>query len=234
MKKLLVPVLMLSLGLLAGCEDEEKNSVSTKSRTLFTIIDGTESYTNICFESTLNDWAPIPMYDDGTNGDVTAGDHIWSLLVDVTDSGEWGAIEDDGSAKGLWLIASTIGSNPSFTLNADGTVTGTTSYTIPAPGNKADILFTLTDETESLTKVKFKGSANGWTLVDMYDDGTHGDVTSGDHTWSVTLNLESGEWGAIEEDGSAFGQWLISGKNPSYSVSGDGTVSGTTSYTYSK
>ncbi len=82
--------------------------------------------------------------------------------------------------------------------------------------------------------MKFKGSVNGWTPVAMYDDGTHGDVTAGDHIWSLTLNVESGEWGAIEDDGSEYGQWLISGSNPAYTVANDGTVSGTTSYTYSK
>ena len=39
------------------------------------------------------------MYDDGTNGDETANDHVWTVHVEGITAGdhEWGAIENDGS-----------------------------------------------------------------------------------------------------------------------------------------
>jgi hypothetical protein len=55
------------------------------------------------------------MYDDGTNGDGVAGDHLWSLKLDlVVDAGaetwEWGALDGPG---GSWLIE---GANEQFAL----------------------------------------------------------------------------------------------------------------------
>ncbi|MCF8372720.1 MAG: lamin tail domain-containing protein [Bacteroidales bacterium] len=114
------------------------NNMSPPYDVLFTVIDGTMSYTDINFKSFYDGWNWHQMYDDGTNGDVTSGDNTWSVILNVPGgTWDWGAIEDDGSVDGLWLI---LGTNPSFTLAPDGTVTGQTSYEIPAPGTDS-ILF---------------------------------------------------------------------------------------------
>jgi len=65
------------------------------------------------------------MYDDGTTGDLVAGDHIWSvavdLVVDATAPWEWGF-----NINGAW---GPTAPNPSFTL-ADATAK-TVTYVIP-------------------------------------------------------------------------------------------------------
>ena len=35
------------------------------------------------YKGTATDWAVVQMFDDGTNGDVTADDHTWTVVVDV-------------------------------------------------------------------------------------------------------------------------------------------------------
>jgi len=195
----------------------------------FTVIDSTFQYSKIMFKGTPTGWDTIPMYDDGTNGDPVAGDHEWTVVVDVLEgSHEWGAIEDDGSTWGIWLIQ---GPNPSFTLTGT-TVTGQTSYTIPPVGGYLDVTFTLTDPLQQYVKIMYKGTATNWDTIPMWDDGTHGDITANDGTWTVIINCPEGshEWGAIEDDGSQWGIWLIVGPNLTFTVTGT-TVTGTTSYT---
>jgi hypothetical protein len=197
----------------------------------FTIDDQTQSYEKIMFKGTPTDWATIDMFDDGTNGDETAGDHIWTVIVAVDDGDhEWGAIEDDGSANGIWLID---GPNPAFNVTG-GEVTGQTSYTIPIVEevfisqafmvdnqNAANVPFTL---------VQYKGTATNWANIDMYDDGTNGDETAGDHIWTVlvedTVPVGDHEWGAVDQDDN----WLISGPNVAFSVDASGNVTGQTTY----
>ena len=108
-----------------------------------------------------------------------------------------------------------------------------------------EVTFTVVDNSWSNTSVMYKGTATDWAVVQMFDDGTNGDVTADDHTWTVVLDVAAGdhEWGAIDIangdgtnctacDGSdGYGTWLIIGGSPSYSVSDAGDVTGTTSYT---
>jgi ABC-type cobalt transport system substrate-binding protein/predicted DNA-binding WGR domain protein len=87
------------------------------------------------------------------------------------------------------------------------------------------VLFTIIDETESYQAIEFKGAMTNWATVPM----TEGP----DFTWTLSLDIPAGtyEWGAIENDGSDDGIWLIQGPNLSVTVAGDGTVSGDVSYT---
>ena len=64
----------------------------------------------------------------------------------------------------------------------------------------------------------------GWDTISMVQNN---------HTWTLTLNLEPGtyQWGAIEDDGSANGIWLIEGPNLEVTVSESGVVTGTVTYT---
>ncbi|HMM12926.1 MAG TPA: glycogen-binding domain-containing protein, partial [Bacteroidales bacterium] len=86
------------------------------------------------------------------------------------------------------------------------------------------VTFTLVDGTGTLSNVKFKGSMTNWETLPMTKNGSQ---------WTVTLNLSPGsyEWGAIEDNGTQYGIWLIEGPNLQVSIDIDGNVSGTTSYT---
>ncbi len=62
----------------------------------FTLEDHSWSNHNIMYKGTATDWAVVQMYDDGTNGDATADDHIWTVVIDVTAGDhQWGAIDTD-------------------------------------------------------------------------------------------------------------------------------------------
>ena len=227
-----------------GDEDNEGNIAMDSASTVaydpdtsnfvtFTVVDNSWSNTNVMYKGTATDWATVAMYDDGTNGDATADDHTWTVVLEVAvGDHQWGAIEDDGSANGIWLID---GDNPAYSVSAAG-VTGTTSYTIDAYTATASgtIVFTIHDGTESYVDIEWKGTPTNWALVQMYDDGTNGDATADDHIWTVSIdNITAGDhnWGAVENDGSANGIWLISGDNPAFNLEDDLlTYHGHTSY----
>ena len=81
--------------------------------------------TGIKFKGQFNSWTEVSAFDDGTNGDATAGDKIWSLKVSAADGTyEWGAVDQDGA----WLTPGVP--NSTFTVSGSS-VTGTTSIVIP-------------------------------------------------------------------------------------------------------
>ncbi len=153
-------------------------------------------------------------------------DHTWTVVLLQVPEGdhEWGAV--DGS--GAWLI---VGPNRTFNVTG-GVVTGQTSYTIPMPSSiTVDVVFTVTDLTMSYEGLQFKGAMTGWGLVPMWDDGTHGDGTAGDHIWTVKIDSIPAdgqyEWGAVDVND----QWLISGPNMLLIIDAEGNVTGDVSYT---
>ena len=152
----------------------------------FTVIDGTQSYLDIELKGTFTNWSLVQMYDDGTNDDAVAGDHTWTVTLSVPGGAhEWGAIENDGSQWGLWLI---VGPNMSLTVNTDGTYSGQDSYEIPAPGN-IDVTFnvnmnyqiTLGNFDPLVDFVNVAGSMNGFGGSAAMDD------TDGDGIYSITI-----------------------------------------------
>ncbi len=193
-----------------------------------TVEDQTQENEKIFFKGTPTEWDTIVMYDDGTHGDVTAGDFIWTITLAMVPEGdhEWGAVNQDDT----WLIA---GPNPAFNITGT-TVTGQTSYVIPLLENAVINQVFIVDNQNAanipFSLVQYKGTLTGWATIDMYDDGTHGDETAGDHKWSVTINdtvpVGDHEWGAVDQDDN----WLISGPNRAIEVMGDGTVTGETDY----
>lgn len=196
-------------------------NVVPRANVKFTYKDFSASQYGVQIKGTMTGWNPVAMYDNGTNGDDVAGDHIWNVVLNNVGSGEWGLINYNGD----WLIS---GPNLKYEVLESGAVTGQTTYVYAV----ANVLFTLTDGTLTRTNVKFKGSATGWNTVAMHDDGLNGDVVAGDHVWSLLLNnISSGQWGAIEDDGSQWGIWLINGPNPSYTIDDNGQVQGQTNYT---
>ncbi len=197
-------------------------------------VNANPDVTFVYFKGTPTGWGNVDGYDDGTNGDATAGDNIWSATFDVECDGtahEWGAVnQDDG-----WLLE---GDNPAFTVNSDCGVEGQTSYTIPMTGGSVDLVLTVTDSNADIPSIAVKGAFGGWADIDMYDDGTNGDAMAGDGVWSVSVSADmpaagdepvSYEWGASRTDCS--NGWLIQGPNVVFSVDDSGNVSGDTNYT---
>lgn len=194
-----------------------------------TLTDENMELTNVGFKGAYGGWTTEQGYDDGTNGDVTAGDFTHTIVVMASEgSYEWGAVNLDDSEA--WLI---VGDNRVFTVDAAGNVTGETNYTVPLAGMGVTVLLTLDDTAnQSLESVSFKGSYGGWSSEPGYDDGTNGDVTADDNIWSLEVSANLGatyEWGA-ENTGCTDPAWLIMGDNRSFDVAMDGTVTGETDY----
>lgn len=182
--------------------------------------------TQVSFKGSYGGWTEVPGYDDGTNGDLVAGDHIWSLKVSAAAAGsyEWGA-----TSNGVWLL---VGPNPSFQTDAACGITGTTEYVIPAKKATVKVTLQVVDPNLNIPAISFKGAYAGWVDVAGYDDGTHGDAVAGDHKWTLQVDAEvdgTYEWGADRTD-CASPAWIIQGPNPSFHVDAAGVITGQTVY----
>ncbi len=218
---------------------------STSPLVSLTINDGSWMLEDVKFKGVLSGWALFNGFDDGTNGDSVAGDHIWTgqhpILTDGTY--EWGAIEDDGTTWGQWLLAGF----PNAEVTVSGTtVSGQTNFSI-APDSAVSagtVIFTVHDSNGDYVNgdIRWKG-APWWDnrLTPMNDLGTDGDAVAGDSIWSVTIDsVAAGTfgWGAVNWDGSSSGEWLIDpshGGNPTYTLDADlVTLHGETDYVIPK
>jgi hypothetical protein len=102
------------------------------------------------------------LYDDGTNGDATAGDHIWSVLVnlipDASVTWKWGFMQD-----GKWGV---VGPDREFTLT-DATAK-TETYVIPLKVGVNDIKSAKTvvrTEYYSIQGVKLSHPTKGIIII---------------------------------------------------------------------
>ena len=168
--------------------------------------------------NTWNNWVPAPYTNAvGNNDEFSAnigtqlpavGTYYYASRFQLnTGSYYYGGYSESGG--GIW-----DGSN-----NISGVVT------VDAPIVKFPVLFTIIDGTLLNTNIKFKGSMTAWDTVSM---------AANNHTWTLALDLEPGtyEWGAIEDDGTASGLWLISGPNNlSVTIDNSGNITGTNTYT---
>jgi len=133
-------------------------------------------------------------------------------------------------------------SNTEYTVTVDTTVTDSSGAHLDSNNNTASftsyeyapITFVIADTANiRLTDCHLKGSWNketgiydptwgGGATEQMYDDGTHGDLTPDDHLWSRLKYLRADstktwEWGAEDQNN----QWLIDGPNPQFHVDND-------------
>jgi subtilisin family serine protease len=137
--------------------------------------------------------AAQPLYDDGTHGDVTAADGIFSFDATVPMAATAGAyvipvtivdaqartgaaqiavrVMDPNMPNGVPTIAPAVASTGASVLL---TLAVTPATTPPSTGILAYV---------TLTQI---GGAAG---TPMYDDGTHGDVTAGDKTYSLLATV---------------------------------------------
>jgi hypothetical protein len=106
----------------------------------------------------------------------------------------------------------------------DGTNNVSGVLTVIPPPATYPVLFTIIDGTLNNQNIKFKGEMTAWDTLSM---------TRNNNIWTLTLDLEPGtyQWGAIEDDGSPNGIWLIDGDNLVVTVDTAGNVSGTVTYT---
>lgn len=201
------------------------------------VNNSTDDITDVMFKGVPSGWANIQGYDDGTNGDATAGDGIWSAtFMDVACDGatanEWGAVDQNDT----WLMSS-LSANLAFMVDAQCLTTGDTDFAIPAPQTAVSVTLTVTDLNADIGGIQIKGAYGGWTSVAAFDDGTNGDMMAGDNIWTLMVDAEmaaagetaSYEWGAERTD-CASPAWIIQGANRVFEVDDQGNVSGETNY----
>jgi len=206
----------------------------------FTVTDHTWLNEDIWLKGSMSNWNLFPANDNGEHGDLVADDHTWTGQFPVIEDGAytWGAIEDDGSQNGIWLID---GPNVEFSVSG-ATVTGETHYDI-APDSAVSagsVKFMVTDSSERYSNIQWMGTPhveapdNDWIKFQMYNDGTNGDETAGDLIWTIIVpDVAAGDhqWGAVEDDGTENGEWLIEGGTPSFTLDEDLlTLHGETDY----
>jgi uncharacterized repeat protein (TIGR02059 family) len=91
-----------------------KNSVvENRTPVLIRVEDGTKALKSIVVKGNIKS-LPIDLFDNGTNGDAVAGDHIWSKKLDLNDGNyTWTAFNRE----------STLSYDTITTVSADGTIT---------------------------------------------------------------------------------------------------------------
>ena len=158
----------------------------------------------------------VLLKDDGTMGDATANDGIWTAAVKVAKpeaevTFEYGAIRGsvDGS-DGSWIWTGTngkvivpAGSTDTITatglvIAAFGTIDLRLTLDVSNQGANLDALF----QGSTYTDVKVKGGAWGWNEVAMTDDGTKGDVTAADGIYTFVLSENLGKHDGLLKPGA--------------------------------
>ncbi len=139
------------------------------------------------------------MYDDGTHGDLTAGDGNYSFSLSVDCAEATGAhnvpftVADAQARSSTGSIAATVNAAAAFAAaggsnngricaNSLLTVTVTPAACPPSTG------VTVTADLSTI---------GGGTADTMYDDGTNGDVTAGDHVFSLSVLTPTGPEGSV-------------------------------------
>lgn len=174
----------------------------------------------------FNGWSGTAeqLVDDGTNGDVTAGDGIFSRLITIATAGryEFKVTVDDWSvsypASNSWIYTTTNNQVVFFTFDSNAHV----DLWLPDVN-----IVNADDQLPPTADVVAVGDHNGWNNAGsevMHDDGLDGDWLAGDgiyvwHTviaaagsyaWKATL---SGTWDAWGSDNRA-----INSANVSYTT----------------
>lgn len=137
------------------------------------------------------------LFDDGTHGDVTAGDNVFSFQATVLSGTAAGAkslpasITDAQSRSGSASIALTV--TPSSTPPS---ATGAANPNSLQASNSTLLVVTVTPGTNpTSTGIAVSGdlsSIGGAASQTFYDDGTHGDVTAGDNVFSFQATVAGG------------------------------------------
>lgn len=91
----------------------ENKIVENRTSVLIKVEDGTKELNSLVVKGNMKS-LPLNLFDDGTNGDAVAGDHIWSKSLDLNDGNyTWAAFNRE----------STLSYDTLTTVSADGTIT---------------------------------------------------------------------------------------------------------------
>ncbi|HEV7427102.1 MAG TPA: lamin tail domain-containing protein, partial [Thermoanaerobaculia bacterium] len=191
-----------SCGGLVGAGSASPSTVSATGLTLLTVSvtpgqsPASTGITAVADLTPIGGSATQTMYDDGSNGDVTPGDNIFSfntIVAGATSSGSKTinvVLADAQSRAGAATITLTVlgATNPS------GSGTATPASVAPAQSSLLTVAVapgqnpTSTSITATVDLTSIGGSAS----QALFDDGTNGDVTLGDGTFSYNATVGAG------------------------------------------
>jgi endonuclease G len=187
----------------AGTGSANPSSVAAGSSTLLTVTvtPGTNpASTGITVTgnlSAIGGSASQQFFDDGTNGDVTAGDNIYSYNATVTVNTTSGSknipvtITDAQSRTGSATITLTVTSS-----STSPTATGASNPSSVQAGGSTLLTVSVTPGTDpTSTGITVTGNLSligGAAAQTFYDDGTNGDVTAGDNIFSYLATVGAG------------------------------------------
>ncbi len=139
------------------------------------------------------------MYDDGLHNDGIAGDHIWGIQINlIAGLNDYVFKFATNTVSGNFLGITNLDTpeNPSQ-FNLD--------YVMPTMqlSQDVDVLFqvitTNISGTVTLMGVRGDHSPLSWsTTTPLYDDGTHGDMVSGDDIWSAWITFPMNSKSLVE------------------------------------
>jgi len=141
------------------------------------------------------------LYDDGTNGDQAAGDHIWTAVLDL--------VPDNGANTWQWGVTNLSGDwiDGNWQFQVVDTEPFELTYTPPALTEQdVPVVFSVDMSGETATMpVIICGNTSPltWTWsVDnpdtLNDEGLNGDATAGDNIWTITLTFPTGSQKRVE------------------------------------
>ncbi|MCF7911860.1 MAG: T9SS type A sorting domain-containing protein [Candidatus Cloacimonetes bacterium] len=225
MKRFLALLIIFSMALVIWAEDVTF-LVNMNYQIVLDNFDPEVDFVDIA--GSFNEWGATPMV-----GEDLDEDGIYEMTVTGLEVGF--LCEYKFRINGSWNTSEFPGGGPNrqYTVVAGENIVGHWYNDEQLPSVFADVVFTITDGTESYLDIKFKSSFDGWVLHQMMDDGVAPDAVASDHVWTVLVeDIPNGmhTWGAIEDDGSQWGIWLIEGDDLEYTVDDDGNVSGQTDY----
>ncbi|MHC5079497.1 MAG: choice-of-anchor X domain-containing protein [Planctomycetota bacterium] len=143
--------------------------------------------------SAINGAANQAMFDDGSNGDATASDNVYSFQYTLPAACPTGTFQIPISATDT--DTETVTTMVTLTVNANTPPVLNSPAATPDPTSRnQNVLFTVqaTDSDGFVTSVTVDLTALGGTSTEaMVDDGTQGDVAAGDNTFSLQWNISA-------------------------------------------
>lgn len=185
----------------SGSGSASPNSVPVGGTTLLTVTaaPGTNpTSTNLTVSvnlSSIGGTATQTFYDDSTNGDLTAGDNIFSYQATVLAGTAPGAktlpvtVSDGEMRSGTASISLTVTSNA---LSASGTASPSS---LPAGGStllKVTVAPGVNPTSTGITVTVDLSAIGGSQAQTFYDDQTNGDAVAGDNVFSYQATVASG------------------------------------------
>jgi len=141
------------------------------------------------------------LYDDGTNGDQAAGDHIWTTVLDLVPDGganswQWGVTQPSGE----WI-------DGNWTFSVRDTTDFELAYRPPALTEQdVTVVFSVDMSAETVVMpliICGDTAPLTWTWSTdnpdtLNDEGANGDAAVGDNIWSITLVFPTGTRKRVE------------------------------------